>query len=458
QLIAKEHGWKVDMQGFTKGLESQKNRSREAAVVNTDDWVIIKSGINESEFIGYESLSADVEIVKYRKVKSQKNEFFQIVLNKTPFYAESGGQVGDRGYLQNGEEKIYIEDTQKENELYIHISKKLPSDVNATFKAVVNPEKRTLTANNHSATHLMHKALKIVLGNHVEQKGSLVDENHLRFDFSHFSKLTNEEIVKIETLVNDKIRENIPLTELRNIPIEKAKKMGATAIFGEKYGDFVSVIIFDKDYSVELCGGTHVKATGQIGIFKIISETAIAAGIRRVEAITAGKAQDFYNSQIAIINDLKGLLKNQKDVIKAVNSLLQQNNELQKQIDELNNEKVNNIKDDLINKIEISNGINFIAEKVNLDAATIRNLAFGLKNAVNDMFLVLGSEKDGKANLTVMISENLIKEKGLHAGNIIREIAKEINGGGGGQPHFATAGGKNPQGILNAFKKAKEML
>jgi len=379
-------------------------------------------------------------------------------LDKTPFYAESGGQVGDKGYLENGGQKIYIENTQKENELTVHITRKLPDGLNGKFNAVVDKTKRELTANNHSATHLMHAALRKVLGTHVEQKGSLVDENHLRFDFSHYSKLTDDEISKIESIVNEKIRENIPLDEKRDVQMDKALEMGAVALFGEKYDENVRVITFNKDFSVELCGGIHVPATGQIGLFKIISESAIAAGIRRIEAITAVKAEEYINDNLKIVNDLKMIFKSQKDVVKGVQALIDQNNELQKEINTLTKEKAINIKSNLISSVQKIGDVNFIAKKVDLDANNIKDLAFKLKNEVDNLFLVLGSEQKGKAGLTIMISENLIKDRGLHAGNIIREISKEIQGGGGGQAHFATAGGKNPGGIEKAFEKAKEMV
>ncbi|MFA5783183.1 MAG: alanine--tRNA ligase, partial [Bacteroidales bacterium] len=358
QLMAKEQGWKVDMSGFNKNMEEQKNRSRQASAVDTEDWVELKP-ITDTEFVGYDSLSADAEILKYRKVKTKDKEFFQIVFNKTPFYAESGGQVGDRGYIESGVEKISVEDTKKENNLTIHITKKLPKDVKAKFKVVVDKKKRSLTENNHTATHLLHSALKQVLGKHVEQKGSLVDDERLRFDFSHFSKMTDEEIAKVEALVNEKIRENIILEDLRNIPISEAQKMGAVALFGEKYGDMVRVVCFDRKYSMELCGGTHVHATGQIGFFKIISESAIAAGIRRVEAITSVKAENYMNSQLAVVSELRELLNNPKDIVKSVSQLIEQNNQLQKQIEEFQKEKALGLKDELIKKIKKTGDINF---------------------------------------------------------------------------------------------------
>jgi len=420
--------------------------------------VIQKQGVEKTEFVGYDRLEAESHIVRYRKIKEKKKESYQVVLDKTPFYAESGGQVGDKGLFMKGDEKIAVIDTQKENDLIIHFIEKLPSDLNGSLLAVVDQKRRLYTVNNHSATHLMHAALRKILGNHVEQKGSLVDENHLRFDFSHFSKLTDDEIRQIEKLVNEKIRENILIDEKKDVLMEKALEMGAVALFGEKYSDHVRVIIFDENYSVELCGGTHVPATGQIGLFKIISEGAIAAGIRRIEAITAWKAEEFVDQQSRIVNDLKGIFKSQKNVVKGVEALIEQNNQLQKQINVLNAGKANHIKSGLLDKVEQINGVNFIASKVELDANNIRDLAFKLIKEMEDLFLILGSDIHGKAGLTIMISESLVKSKGYDAGKIIREVAKEIQGGGGGQPHFATAGGKNPGGLEKAFELAKNMI
>jgi len=453
QLMSREQGWDVDMKGFSKNMEEQKNRSRNAAAIDTEDWVELKP-VRDTEFVGYDALSCDAVILKYRKVKATDKEFFQIVLDKTPFYAESGGQVGDRGYLEANGEKISIEDTKKENNLTIHITKKLPKEVAATFKAVVDTKKRVLTENNHSATHLLHSALKRVLGTHVEQKGSMVDDERLRFDFSHFSKMTNEEIAKVEALVNEKIRENIIIEDMRNLPIADAQKMGATALFGEKYGDQVRVVAFDRNYSIELCGGTHVQATGQIGIFKIVSESGVAAGMRRIEAITAIKAEQFYNTQTEIISQLHEALKNPKDLVQSVTQLQEQNSMLLKQLDEFRKEKALGLKDELKSKIKNIDGINFIAEKIMLDAGGVKDLAYAMKNETENLFLVFAYESDGKPGLAVMISENLVAEKNLDASKIVRELAKEIQGGGGGQSFFATAGGKNAAGIEKALEKA----
>ena len=458
ELIAKEIGWEVDMEGFQQGLSEQKSRSRNAAVVDTDDWVDLSGGKSAQEFIGYDTLSDEAEILKYRKVKSRDVTFFQIVLNRTPFYAASGGQVGDRGWLLSGNETIEVENTVREHDLVLHITKKIPADVTKVLLTKVDDTKRSATDNNHSATHLLHSALRRVLGTHVEQKGSLVDENHLRFDFTHFARLTKEEIGKVEKMVNQKIRENIQIQEHRALAIEKAKEMGAIALFGEKYGDKVRVITFDPEYSVELCGGTHVSATGQIGLFKIISEGAIAAGIRRIEALTADKAEDFYVSQSALLDQIKEILKNPKDLLKGIANTLEENHALKKQLSEFETIKLFQLREELIKSIKETNGIHFLAAKVDLNADSAKSLAFDLSKSIDNLFLVLAGESGGKANLTVVIAENLVKEKGLNAGVIIRELAKEIDGGGGGQAHIATAGGKNPAGIQSALDKAKDFL
>lgn len=454
-LIALENGFIVDEEGFNKALQQQKDRSKKASLMETSDWVVLLDDDKE-EFIGYDSLTADVKIVKYRTVEAKGKKQYQLVFNYTPFYAEGGGQVGDKGEIVSSEEKIYITNTKKENELILHFTDNLPANIKLPFKATVNKQKRELTSCNHSATHLLHKALKTVLGDHVEQKGSLVNEKHLRFDFSHFSKLTDEEIAKVEEIVNDEIRSDISLNEMRETPISKAKSMGAMALFGEKYGDVVRVIQFGD--SIELCGGTHVSSTGKIGLFKIISEGSVASGIRRIEAITAAEADKFINDKLTLIDELSALLKAPKDIIKAVTDLIENNSKLSKEIEALNTEKAGNVKNDLIKEIKEVNGINYLAKKVDLDPAGIKNIAFQLKAEVQDLFMVLGAENNDKANITVLISDELAKAKNLHAGNIIRELAKEINGGGGGQPFFASAGGSNPQGIESALAKSLEYI
>jgi alanyl-tRNA synthetase len=453
QLMASEKGFDVDMEGFNRGMEEQKNRSRAAGTVDADDWIVLREK-GETEFVGYDSLEAEANIIKYRKVKSKNKEFFQLVLDRTPFYAESGGQAGDKGWLLSVNDKINILDTKKENNLIIHIVEELPADVSKIFTVKVDEEKRKYTANNHSATHLLHKALKMVLGEHIEQKGSYVDEERLRFDFSHFSKLTEEEILNTERLVNEKIRENIKLEEQRNIPVEKAKEMGAVALFGEKYGDFVRTIAFDRDFSIELCGGTHVSATGNIGLFKIVSESAIAAGVRRIEAITSFRAEEFCSEQNNILEEIKTLLKNPKDIVKSVQSLVEQNSSLQKQLEEFSREKIKEVRNELLKKIIKVKDINFISERLNFDPKSIKDLCFSLRSETTNLFMVVASEYEGKPAITVMVSDNLVKEKGLNASTIVKELANDIEGSGGGQAFFATAGGKNSNGLDSALARS----
>jgi alanyl-tRNA synthetase len=458
ELMAREKGLSVDMKGFEAELQKQKQRSRVATAINTEDWVIVSEG-DEVEFVGYDDLEIHCQILKYRKVTAKGKEQFQLVLDRTPFYAESGGQVGDAGLLIGEGEEVMITDTKKENGLIIHFCDVLPQNLTSKFLAKVDSFKRILTENNHSATHLLHAALKMVLGQHVNQKGSLVNENVLRFDFSHFSKVTDEEIKRIEGIVNEKIRENIKLKEERNVPYQQALNSGVTALFGEKYGDFVRVITFDDHFSKELCGGTHVPATGQIGYFKIQSESAVAAGVRRIEAITANKAQEYINQQDELLKSIKELLKNPQDLIKAVESLVEENAKLKKEVEKAILAKAAGLKDDLKDKVQTINGVNLISEMIALpNAEAIKNLAYNLKDVVDNLYLVLAANIDDKPLLTVMISENLVKEKGLNAGSIIRELAKEIQGGGGGQPFYATAGGKNLAGLQNALDKAKNFI
>ncbi len=458
ELMAREQGLSVDMEGFTVELEKQKTRSRAATAIDTQDWVIVHEG-DEVTFVGYDDWESKSKILKYRKVTAKGKEQFQLVLDVTPFYAESGGQVGDSGLLIGEGEEVVITDTKKENGLIVHFTDQLPNHLEVDFVAKVDSKKRIATENNHSATHLLHAALKMVLGDHVNQKGSLVNADNLRFDFSHFSKMTDEEIHQVEAIVNEKIRENIFLKEERNVPYQQAIESGVTALFGEKYGDFVRVITFDDHYSKELCGGTHVPATGQIGYFKIVSESAVAAGVRRIEAITAFKAEQFISQQNQLVNTLKELLKNPNDIAKSIESLLEENSKLKKEIEKSVAEKASGLKNDLKAKAQEINGINFIADTVDLpNADAVKTLAFQLKDIVDNLFLVIGANFDGKPNLTVMLSDNLVKEKGLNAGNIVRELAKEIQGGGGGQPFFATAGGKNPDGINVALEKAKSFI
>ncbi|HRG37964.1 MAG TPA: alanine--tRNA ligase [Bacteroidia bacterium] len=460
-LIARGYDLTIDEAGFQAELEKQKKRSREATAVDTGDWILVEGhSANEGGriFVGYKQLESEIKIIQYRQVKAKGKQQYQLVFDNTPFYAESGGQVGDTGVIESANEAIKIIDTKKENGIIIHFAEKLPEDVARTFHAKVDVEKRVSTENNHSATHLLHAALRQVLGTHVEQKGSLVNEDYLRFDFSHFSKVTDEEIQQIETIVNHKIRENI-LADIKEMPIDEARKLGAMALFGEKYGDTVRVVTFDKKYSIELCGGTHVPSTAQIGLFKIVSESAVASGIRRVEAITSLKAEQYFNDQLNLIHELRALLKNPKDMLKSVQGLLDQNSELQKQVAALHRDKAKDLKKELLGKKQHINGINFIAEKIELDSAdAIKNLSFELRDQVDNLFMVLGADVNGKPSLSVIISDSLVKDKKLNAGNIVREIAKEILGGGGGQPFYATAGGTNSQGLVKALEKAKEFL
>ena len=461
ELMAREKGLSVDLGGFEEALAEQKARSRAATAIDTGDWVVIKDE-DTTEFTGYDETETIAHIVKYRKITIKGKQQYQIVLDKTPFYAESGGQVGDTGELVFPDgEVINVTDTKKENALIVHFVDKLPSDeaIDDALTAIVDPARRANIMSNHSATHLLHAAMKQVLGSHVNQKGSLVNDEYLRFDFSHFAKVTEHELGQIEAIVNQKIRENIPLKEERNIAYQVAITSGVTALFGEKYGEYVRVITFDDDFSKELCGGTHVKATGNIGYFKIIAESAVAAGVRRIEAITGIGAENYINEQSLLIHQLKELLKNPKDIGKSIESLLDENSKLKKEIEKSVLEKSAGLKNELAKKVQNVNGINFIAEKVALpNAESVKNLAYQLKDIISDLFLVLAADFEGKPNITVMISENLVKDKGLNAGNIVRELAKEIQGGGGGQPFFATAGGKEIRGLDKALEKAKSFI
>ncbi|MFP4042022.1 MAG: alanine--tRNA ligase [Bacteroidales bacterium] len=456
ELILKEHGLSVNHKKFNEELEKQKNRSRNAAKIETGDWVKVNDK-GPGEFIGYETLETEVRIVQYRKVKQKGKELYQLVFDKTPFYAESGGQIGDTGYITANGEKIKIIDTKNENNISVHYATQLPTDPSRSFKVTVDSEKRKKTANNHTATHLLHHALRKVLGEHVEQKGSLVHPDYLRFDYSHFQKPGKEELEKVEKIVNYLIRRNIKREEKRNVPIEEAKAMGATALFGEKYSDKVRVIRFGE--TVELCGGTHVEATGQIGFFKITTETAISAGIRRIEAVTADKAEEFIRNNLNILDEIKSLLNTSKNPQKNVEKLLDENAALKKQIEQLQKERVKSLKNQLMNKAESIQGINLIAEAIEIDsAAAMKDLAFQMKKEKGNLVLFLGSSINGKPNLSLMISENLVKEQDLNANEIIREAAKEIKGGGGGQPFFATAGGKDSEGIQAALDKGKQLI
>ncbi len=458
ELMAREKGFTVDMEGFEKALEEQKIRSRAASIVDTGDWVTLKD--DETQFTGYDETETIAHITKYRKVTAKGKEQYQLVLDKTPFYAESGGQVGDTGELVFPDgEVVNVTDTKKENGLIVHYVDKLPDDIDDALTAIVDSERRNNIMNNHSATHLLHAAMKRVLGAHVNQKGSLVNNDYLRFDFSHFAKVTDEELAQIEAIVNEKVRENIALKEERDVPYDLAINSGVTALFGEKYGDYVRVITFDEQFSKELCGGTHVKATGAIGYFKIIAESAVAAGVRRIEAITGIAAENFIKEQTKLVTQVKELLKNPKDIAKSIESLLQENAMLKKVVEKVILERSSGLKDELAKTTEFINGVNFIAQKVELpNTDAIKNLAYQLKDIVPNLYLVLTAIIDGKPNITVMIAERQVKEKGLDAGKIVRELAKEIQGGGGGQPFFATAGGKDVSGLDKVLVKAKEFI
>ena len=454
-LIVRENGLTIDEEGFNKELQIQKDRSRAATAVETDDWVQINPDV-ETEFIGYDYTNSEVEIIKYRKVSQKGKEFYQLVLNKTPFYPEGGGQVGDNGTLKNKEVTISIFDTKKENNLIIHLTDKLPENLTGTFEAQVNLNKRELTSYNHSATHLLHHALRKVLGTHVEQKGSLVNPDYLRFDFSHFAKVTDEEMAQIESIVGEAIHSNIALNEKREVPIEEAKAMGAMALFGEKYGESVRVIQFGE--SVELCGGIHVSSTGKIGLFKIASEAAVAAGIRRIEAITGPTAETYFREKAEKLDEIATLLKNPKDLTKAIEDLISKNQQLNKEVEQLLREKAKGLKGELKSKIQSFGPINFLGEIVDLDTNSIKDLLFQFKNETENFVGLIGNSENNKCSLSLIISENLVQEKNLNASQIIREISKHIEGGGGGQPFFATAGGKRKQGLHAAIEDLKFKL
>ncbi|MFD0863600.1 alanine--tRNA ligase [Sungkyunkwania multivorans] len=455
-LILSERGLELDEEGFETELQKQKDRSRAATKVATGDWIHCHD-TDEEVFVGYDTLKADVKITRYRKVESKKEgELYQLVFDQTPFYPEGGGQVGDKGYLEasNGG-VVYIIDTKKENNLIVHFAKGLPRDVEGTFKAVVDEKQRARTAKNHTATHLLHQALRTVLGTHVEQKGSMVHSNYLRFDFSHFSKVADEQLKEVEAFVNARIREQLPLDERRGISYKQAINEGAIALFGEKYGDSVRAIRFGE--SMELCGGTHVENTADIWHFIIKSEGAVAAGIRRIEAITGDAAKEYFVEKVEAFNEVKAALKHAKNPVRTIGILQDENAALKKQIEELMKEKAKNLKGDLKKELQEVNGVHFLAKKVHLDAAQIKNLAFELGGEMKNLFLLFATQDGEKAILTCYISKEITSEK-LHAGTIVRELGKYIHGGGGGQPFFATAGGKNPAGIEEALERAIDYL
>lgn len=461
-LIAREKGYQIDEEGFLKALQVQKDRSRKDSAKEATDWVELNEG-EDFEFVGYDQLNAEAQIEKYRKVKTKTGDEYHIVLDKTPFYAEMGGQVGDTGTLIIGNHAINIVDTKKENDLFIHISrdKNLEEVLNAATVVVarVDEARHHKIMANHTATHLMLAAMRKVLGNHIVQKGSYQDDNVTRFDFSHFAKVTDEELAQIEDIVNEKIRENIALETKVNMPINEAIALGATATFGEKYGDYVRVVIFDPHFSVELCGGTHVPSTGNIGLFKFVSEGSVAAGVRRVEALTGEKAMERIKEDLRLKDEIATLLKNPADLLKAVENLIADKAALQKKLEVLENEKLQELKKELLNKVEEINGVNVLTAKVTVPSAdALKQLAFELKNQVSNFYGVLGAEIGGKPQLAVIIDEAIQKDKNLHAGNIVKELAKEMKGGGGGQPHFATAGGSDVLGLDRAIEKGKGLI
>ncbi len=453
ELILRENGMTVDTNEFDAEMQKQKQRARNAAAIETGDWIVLKEG--ETEFVGYDYTEYETSILRYRQVKQKNQTLFQLVLDKTPFYAESGGQVGDTGVIVSEFETIEIIDTKKENNLPIHITKKLPEHLDAPMMACVDTDKRAACAANHSCTHLLDEALRQVLGTHVEQKGSLVTPDSLRFDFSHFQKVTDEQLREVEHLVNAKIRENIPLTDHRCVPIEKAKELGAIALFGEKYGDEVRVVQFGT--SIEFCGGTHVSATGKIGMMRILSESSVAAGVRRIEAITGAKVEEMMDAAQDTFNDLKALFNNVPDLKIAIRKYIEENAGLKKQVEEYTKEKEITVKEKLKASAREIHGITVIKLVLPLPANSVKNIAFQLRGEITEnMLFVVGSVENDRPMLTVMLSEPLVAE-GLNAGKLVKEAAKLIQGGGGGQPHFATAGGKNIDGLPAAVDKVIEL-
>lgn len=449
-LILSEHGCSLDEEGFNVAMEAQRARARNAAALDTEDWVILREG--ETTFLGYDYTECDTEILRYRKVKQKNKEYYQVVLSSTPFYAEMGGQVGDSGYLTDGTTKYEVFDTKRENNLPVHLMTRLPEDASCELTAVINIEKRHAAEANHTATHLLHEALREILGTHVEQKGSFVSSDVLRFDFSHFSKVEPSELRKVEQLVNERIRENFPREEFRNVPIAEAQAMGAMALFGEKYGEEVRVLKYGT--SIELCGGTHVSATGRIGFFRIISESSVAAGVRRIEAVTGAGAEKMLYQVEDLLKEVKELFNNNPQIITAIKKTIEENAELAQQVQAALKEKVASFKQHLLSQREELGGVRIFKVQQNVSAELIKDLAFQIAGEVSESFIFIGAtDEGGKPNLTLMLSRDLVESKGWNASNILRSAAKHIQGGGGGQPHFATAGGKRVEGLDEAVQQ-----
>jgi len=450
-LIAKEFDLNVDIHGFENYLNEQKERSRAASIVAAGDWIPVWEDVPE-EFIGYDYTDGKIKITRYREVKEKNKTRFHLVFDFTPFYAEGGGQVGDSGLILNDDERIKILDTKKENGVIIHITDHLPKNIRDTFKGLVDTDLRDSSESNHSATHLLHRSLRRILGDHVEQKGSLVSPSHLRFDFSHFSKLSDEELTLIEREVNDKIRQNIALNEHRNVPMQKALDMGAMALFGEKYGDLVRVIKFEE--SIELCGGTHVSNTAKIGRFKIVSESAIAAGVRRIEAVTSYEADKLIDRALMEYENVRTMLKVKEEIVPVVSGLLSENHRLRKEVEQLNKYRIQSVKQEMLGKIQVIDGLNVLKASCELDAGSVKDLAFQLKDQYKDLFIAIGNRYNDKPGLTIAVGSELLESSKIDAGKIIRDAAKQIQGGGGGQPFFAQAGGKNVDGVEKAIDEA----
>ena len=449
-LILSEHGCSLDEEGFNVAMEAQRARARNAAALDTEDWVILREG--ETTFLGYDYTECDTEILRYRKVKQKNKEYYQVVLSSTPFYAEMGGQVGDSGYLTDGTTKYEVFDTKRENNLPVHLMTKLPEDASCELTAVINLEKRHAAEANHTATHLLHEALREILGTHVEQKGSFVSPDVLRFDFSHFSKVEPSDLRKVEQLVNERIRENFPREEFRNVPIAEAQAMGAMALFGEKYGEEVRVLKYGT--SIELCGGTHVPATGRIGFFRIISESSVAAGVRRIEAVTGAGAEKMLYQVEDLLKEVKELFNNNPQIITAIKKTIEENAELAQQVQAALKEKVASVKQHLLSQREELGGVRIFKVQQNVSAELIKDLAFQIAGELTESFIFIGAtDEGGKPNLTLMLSRDLVESKGWNASNILRSAAKHIQGGGGGQPHFATAGGKRIEGLDEAVQQ-----